>query len=229
MLVGDQPVRRIPAMPIKSDEPIFEDRWSSFTSPRPWVNASDPGMWAINIAVPAERSMFQVGDNVDVMATILHDAFGPNGGTTACIAPGRRVLARYGTIYPVCCPEDRGAPTRSFTIEVTPCEFSRMTLARTLGAAYELSVSTRPPTVEDENIKAASSGDDEESCCSATMKDLEEVFRIPPKQEKKEPKQGKVEMYVGTKLKGDMTYEVPDASPTVMTRTKAPETRPARG
>lgn len=227
MLVGDQPVRRIPVTPIKSDEPIFEDQLEALHFPTTLGERVRPGMRAINIQVPADRAMFQVNDNVDVMATLMHDAFGPNGGTTACMAPGRRVLARFGTIYPVCCPDDRSSPTRNFTIEVTPCEFSRMTLARTLGAAFELSVSTRPAQIEDESIRAASTGEEGDGdCCTATLKDLEEIFRIPQRPEKKEPKQGKVEMYVGTKLKDSMTYQLPEETPVVSFRSKAPEARP---
>src|SRR5206468_3498060 len=131
---------------------------------------------------------------------------------------------RWGTIYPECCPADRAAPTRNYTIEVTPCEFSRIELARTLGAQFALSIATRPAPIE-EDVKAVSTGDDED-CCTATMKDLEQIFRIPERQQPKEQKVGRLEMYAGATHKGDLTYQLPEDAPVSFSKPKALDTRP---
>ncbi len=221
LLVGDQPVRRVPVVPIKAEEPFFEDQFEPLQFPTTIGERLRPGKRAININVPADQAMIQIGDYVDVTATLMHDAFGPNGGTTACIASGR-VIARFGTIYPVCCPTDPKAPTRSFTIEVTPCDYSLITLAKTLGAQFGLSVSQKPAPTEEDNVRAASTGDEEEGCCTATMKDLERIFRIPERQPKPEEKVGRLELISGSKYLTPYTYPLPEERATP-TRSLAPQ------
>lgn len=208
MLVGDQPLQRVPHTPIRAEEPIFEDQLDKLQMPPGIGDRVAPGKRAVIIDVPASKAMFQVGDIVDITGTLMHDAFGPNGGTTACLASGK-VIARFNTIHPVCCPTPLNAPTRSATVEVTPCEFGLIELARTMGATFAISVAHRP-AVSDEKVEAArpaaTEGMDEE-CCTATMEDLERAFRIPKRPDPKENKQYVVELIKGTQYQQPYVYQ----------------------
>ncbi len=214
MLIGDQPLHRVPKVPIHTEEPIFEDQLEPLEFPLTIGERLRPGYRAAIVEVPAERAMVQVGDQVDVLATLQHDAFGPGGAATAILASGR-CIARWGTIYPVCCPADKKAPTRQYTIEVTPCEFGLLELAKNMGASFALSVTHRPENPDGPEVEGAApagfvkpDGMDQ-NCSTVTVKDLERVFNIPARQEEKEkaaPPVGGIEVMYGNKYMEPFLY-----------------------
>src|SRR5205814_4229209 len=62
LLVGDQPVRRVPIVPIKAEESFFADQFEPLQFPMTIGERLRPGKRAININVPADQAMVQVGD-----------------------------------------------------------------------------------------------------------------------------------------------------------------------
>ncbi len=97
MLVGNQPVGRVAKVPLKSEEPIYDDDLYELNYPPSVATKIRPGFRAVIVTLPAKDAMVQVSDYVDVYCTLANDALGVGGTGTAQIAKGAQVVARFGT------------------------------------------------------------------------------------------------------------------------------------
>jgi Flp pilus assembly protein CpaB len=226
MLYGDQPFGRVPdpertaeayrrykvgsEYAILAEEPIFEDQLLDPKYPAFLSERLEPGQRAVEIEVPASRALIQVDDYVDILGTgswLLPNK--SNYTSTACFGCGK-VIARFGTIYPECCPPDRTSPTRRFTVAVTPCQFSLIQLGQEMGIKFELAVGHRPKPSErpDESIKTGGleffKERDKKGCCTATLDDLSSLFQVPVWAPPPPPKS--IELFDGTRYKSDVKW-----------------------
>jgi Flp pilus assembly protein CpaB len=149
MLIGNQPVGRVAQRSIMAEEPFYDEDLYRFEYPKSVNTMIRPGWRAAIVTLPAKEAMVQVGDYVDVYATLSNDALGPGGNGTAEIAKGAKVVARFGTTRPGAQPRDINAP-REYTLEVTPYRQALIELARTVGAKF--SFTNAPSTIEGDKI-----------------------------------------------------------------------------
>src|SRR5262249_52743048 len=98
-LDGRKPVGRTTKSVINAEEPIFEDQLEAYGYPVPVSTFLRPGMRAVVIEVPSNSAMIQVGDVVDVLATLGHDnpLAKKLDTTTATLAKNLRVVARFNS------------------------------------------------------------------------------------------------------------------------------------
>ncbi len=145
LLTGKQPVLRLTREPIRADEPIFEDQLQPFSFPETLTQRVRPGMQAAVISVPAHSTMAQIGEKVDLLATLSNtgDVFGRRAGAnaTAMLADRAEVVARFGTLR-TGVPPPPGAD-RTYTLEVEPWQAAIIELAKRAGATFALSVSNQ--------------------------------------------------------------------------------------
>jgi hypothetical protein len=201
---------------ILAEQPIFSTQLLSPEYPEYLSERVRPGMRAVDIDVPANRALFQVDDYVDISGAAGWEL--PNGEvftSTACFGPGK-IISRYGTIYPACCPQNRAAPTRRFTVEVSPCQFAAIQLAQGLGVQFLMAVGHRDKAGSGEEPKEQGDGDikpsayeltkDEKKkgCCTFTVNDLQRLFQVPVQAVAVPP--NRIELYNGTNVKGFYPY-----------------------
>lgn len=178
MLTGNQPLGRVPKVPIMAEEPMFEDQLEKFEYPESVAARLGDGMRAVNVDLNAREAMVQVNDVVDLYCSLSNDAFGPGSNGTALMARRARVVARFGSTRPGAQPADPAAP-RSYTLEVTPYRMALIELAKTMGAKFSMSAS---PRAADGAAPAASGGgeSDDPPADVVTSADLARLFRIGP-------------------------------------------------
>jgi Flp pilus assembly protein CpaB len=199
LLKGDQPIGRTTTKAVKAEEPIYEDQVEPLVYPKPVSDLLTPGkaVRAIVIAVPANATMVQVGDRVDVLCTLDHNSplAKDAGTTTAVIAKNLKVIARFNSTRTAAQPDPR-SPTRTYTLEATPYRAALMELAKNYGGTFNLTVSPRQPSEEGGSIAAvADMSSDDPQTDRVTVEDLAKVFGIKPPEPP--PPVWQVERYVG--------------------------------
>jgi Flp pilus assembly protein CpaB len=203
LLVGNQPVGRIAKNPIRAEEPFFEDRFEPLECPELVSDKLHEGKRAVIVEVSTRDGGVQVGDWVDVYATLGNDAFGPGGNGTALIARNSLVLARSGRTQRWCSPP--GTPacrTRPYTLEVTPYRFALIELAKTLGAQFTLAVTQKPV----EGLPASTETEiNEPPADRVTTSDLARLFGIGDPQQAG-PGPWEIERYVGLQRIGTTSF-----------------------
>jgi Flp pilus assembly protein CpaB len=182
-LDGRKPVGRTTVSVITAEEPIFEDQLEPFGYPKPVSEFLRPGMRAVVVEVPANSAMIQVGDVVDVLATLGHDnpLSKKLDTTTATLAKNLRVVARFNSTRTAAAPNP--GPRRTYTLEATPYRAQLLELAKNVGCTFSLPVSPRQVN-EDGTVAMPDpgSGMDEPSDARVTDDDLAKAFGF-----KKEP------------------------------------------
>lgn len=165
VLTGNQPVGRTTVTPIRAEEPMFESQFEELAYPRPVSEFLAPGKQSVIIEVPANTTMVQRGDLVDVMCSLSNEkpVFGPAGASaTAVLAKARKVIARFHTTATAGRPP--AGDMWPYTLEVEPWQAAAIELARKIGGQFSLAVSARGPdgdvlsptsTVDSDLYKAA--------------------------------------------------------------------------
>jgi Flp pilus assembly protein CpaB len=206
MLIGNQPVGRVAKTPIMAEEPFYEGDLYPFKYPESVNNLIRPGWRSVIVTLPAKEAMVQVGDYVDVYATLSNDALGPGGNGTAEIAKGAKVVARFGTTRPGAQPRDVNAP-REYTLEVTPYRQALIELARTVGAKF--SFTNAPATIEGDKTTPPPGNDindpREQVADRVSGADLAALFGIGPPGPAG-PGPWAIEKYVGIHPSGTSSY-----------------------
>jgi Flp pilus assembly protein CpaB len=207
ILVGAQPINRTTEVALKAEEPIFENRLERMKYPIPVSDLISEGMRAIIVETPAKETMVQVGDHVDLVATIknVDPQFGSPSTYSAPLAKNAKVVARFGSTLTAARPQE--GDMRTYTLEVTPFRFALIELAKAVGGRFNLSVAKR--TEEKENGVALAALSEREKREVATTKDLAEAFGL------KEPppiKKWDIETYYGTKKGLTIEYTGYDAA-----------------
>jgi Flp pilus assembly protein CpaB len=207
MLRGAQPISRTTVKPLRAEEPVFENRLEPMSYPEPVSDRIADGMRAIIVETPAKETMVQVGDHVDLVATIKNTdpAFGNPSTYSAPLVKNARVVARFGSTSTGARPTE--GENRTYTLEVSPFRFALIELAKAVGGKFNLSVAKR--TEEKENGVVAAALSEREKTELATTKDLAEAFglREPPKVKKWD-----IETYYGTKKGQTIEYTGYDAA-----------------
>jgi Flp pilus assembly protein CpaB len=206
LLIGNQPVGRVTKRMIRAEEPFFEDDLYELNYPEPVATKIHSGYRAVIVTVPAKEAMVQVGDYVDVYATLSHDQLGPGGNGTAEIAKAAQVVARFGTTRPFAQPPKGPDAPREYTLEVTPYRYALIELAKSKGAVFSLGVA---PTISEGDKVVAPVGNDptdpkEQQADRVNGDDLAALFGIQPSPDKPGP--WVVEKYVGIEEKGKTSY-----------------------
>jgi Flp pilus assembly protein CpaB len=205
MLVGTQPVGRVTKVPIRAEEPFYDDDLWPFTYPESVEKRIRPGMRPVIVTVAAKEAMVQVDDYVDVYCSLTSDAFGSLGNGTAEIAKGAKVVARFGTTRLGAQPANPAAP-REYTLEVTPYRYALIELAKTVGAKFSLAVV--PPTTEGDRSVAPVGNDpndpQEQRADHVDTNDLAAIFGVRPSPAGPGP--WEVERYVGLQNGGRTSY-----------------------
>ncbi len=206
MLRGNQPVGRVAKVPIMAEEPFFEEDLYPFTYPESVEKLLRPGWRSVIVTLPATDAMVQVGDYVDVFATLSNDALGAGGNGTAEIAKGAKVVARFNTTRKGAQPRDANAP-RPYTLEVTPYRYALIELAKTVGARF--SFANAPATVEGDQVKPPPSNDindpREQVADRVNGADLAALFGVGPPAPGGPPPWS-IEKYVGIHPSGTQQY-----------------------
>jgi Flp pilus assembly protein CpaB len=171
-----QPVGRTTKTSVKAEEPITEDMVESLAYPDPVSLKLKPGKRAVIVEVPSKSAMIQVGDYVDLLATITNDRFNNGQMATAVLARNARVVARFNTTRTAALPNPTD-PNRTYTLEVTPYRHALLELARQMGAAFTLSVSAK--TLEEAGVVRDMGMDDDPQAERVTSEDLARIFGIP--------------------------------------------------
>jgi Flp pilus assembly protein CpaB len=206
MLIGNQPIGRVAKVPISAERPFYEEDLYPFAYPESVNKKLRPGWRAAIITLPAKEAMVQVGDYVDVYATLSNDALGPGGNGTAEIAKGAQVIARFGTTRPGAQPVKPDAP-REYTLEVTPYRYALIELARTVGAKF--SFTNAPTTLEGDKVVPPPSNDindpREQVADRVSGADLAALFGIGPPGPAGPPPWS-IEKYVGIHNSGSQSF-----------------------
>jgi Flp pilus assembly protein CpaB len=205
LLTGSQPIGRVTRVPIKAEDPFYEEDMVPFNYPESVEKRLAKGMRPVILSIPAKEAMVQLNDYVDVYCTLSNDIFGPGSNGTAQIAKAAKVIARFGTTRPGAQPVTRDVP-REYTLEVTPYRFALIELAKSMGAKFSLSV---VPQVQEGDKLVAPPGNDmndpkEQQADHVTGADLAALFGIGPTVPGPAP--WEVEKYVGIKHEGKSTY-----------------------
>lgn len=179
MLTGNQPIARTTLKPVRAEEPIFEDQLEPLQYPEPVSARLRDGKRAVNIQVPADSAMIQVGDRVDVFCTLGNDTLGSSGNVTAALAKGLRVVARFGTTRTAAQPTSLTAP-RTYTLEASPYRANLIGLAQSIGGTFSLLVSPRQAGDDGTITAAADSSLDDPQSDRVTTEDLARIFGIQP-------------------------------------------------
>jgi Flp pilus assembly protein CpaB len=143
VLVGNQPVDRTTVTVIKAEEPMFEGQFEEFTYPVPVSKLLAPGKQSVMVEVPANTTMVQKGDLVDVMCSLSNErpVFGPAGSSaTATLAKAVRVIARFHTTATAARPP--AGNSWPYTLEVEPWQAAAIELARQIGGQFSLTVAS---------------------------------------------------------------------------------------
>jgi len=206
MLVGNQPVGRVAKVPLKAEDPIYDDDLYELNYPVSVATKIRPGYRAVIVTVPAKDAMVQVSDYVDVYCTLDNDALGVGSKGTAQIAKGAQVVARFGTTREGAQPPKGPDAPREYTLEVTPYRDALIELAKSYGAKFSLAV--QAATVEGERIIPPVGNDPadvrEQRTGPLNGEDLAELFGIRPAVNGPGP--WEVEKYVGIKRAGKTSY-----------------------
>lgn len=144
LLKGNQPVDRTTVTVIKAEEPMVESQFEEFGYPVPVSALLAPGKQSVIVEVPADTTMVQRGDVVDVMCSLSNErpVFGPAGSSaTAVLAKARKVIARFHTTATAGRPP--AGPTWPYTLEVEPWQAAAIELARKIGGQFALTVSSK--------------------------------------------------------------------------------------
>lgn len=202
-----QATDRTTVLPVRAEEPIFEDQLEDLRYPPPLRVA--PGMRSVVVQVPARSTMVQVDQYVDVLCTMSHKALGigqSTGTSTAVIAKGAKVLARFGSTRTDVRPPP--GPKRPYTLEVTPYRQALIELAQARGATFSLSV-----VGGDEGSAAPEPSDTANSADRLRefndyvhFQDLEQLFGL------RKGNQGTIETWNGTKKGRTFTYTRPETA-----------------
>jgi Flp pilus assembly protein CpaB len=203
-LSGQQPVGRVTKNSVIADMPYFERDLEKFEYPKPVSELIREGKKAVIVKVDPQEAMVQVGDVVDVWATLSNDALGVGGNGSAVIARNSKVVARFGTTAPGARPANAKDP-RPYTLEVSPYRFALIELAKVLGAKFSLAVShpdgssdTVPVSTED---PGEPTGD---QLVRVTGADLARLFGISAPANP--PPSWSLERVVGIRPAGTMTF-----------------------
>ena len=204
ILKGQQPVGRMTKKPINAEELIYDDDLMPFTYPEPFTLKKR--MRACIITVGAKDAMIRTGDYVDVYCTLnTGEVLGTGGiaNTTAEIARGCKVVARFGTTAKNAQPRDPNAP-REYTLEVTPYRFALIELAKKDGAQFALT--NAPPIVEGDQVQRPDGNDPEKEPRAdlVTHEDLEYLFGVA--RPKEGPGPWDVQKVVGIRDAGSTRY-----------------------
>jgi Flp pilus assembly protein CpaB len=206
LLIGNQPIGRVAKVAVMAEDPFYEEDMYPFRYPESIDKLLRPGWRPVILTLPAKDAMVQVGDYVDVYATLSNDALGPGGNGTAEIAKGAKVIARFGTTRPGAQPRDANAP-REYTLEVTPYRAALIQLAKTSGATF--SFANAPETVEGDKTVPPPSNDindpREQVADRVNGADLAALFGIGPPGPAG-PAPWAIEKYVGIHSQGAQSY-----------------------
>src|SRR5262249_52159044 len=161
MLTGSQPIGRVPKVPLKAEEPIYENDLVPLRYPTPLKIAS--GMVPATVDVPTRgAALARVDDRVDLLCTLTNTDpdLGPTETRTAVMARNVKVLARFNTTSDAARPTDTMMRngTRPYTLEVTPYRGGLIELSKQLGAAFAL----RPHAKDDTGLATTVSAKAEE-------------------------------------------------------------------
>jgi hypothetical protein len=178
------------------------------------------------IEVPANTTMVQRGDLVDVMCSLSNEkpVFGPAGSSaTAVLAKARKVIARFHTTATAGRPP--AGDMWPYTLEVEPWQAAAIELARKIGGQFSLAVSASDAHASDVTgpggaVSTAPENDvykaAEERYAATnrfTVSDLAALFGV----EEPEPESlFRLERLVGNKSIGTLEYRLPNggAKPT---------------
>ncbi len=215
VLTGNQPVGRTTVTPIRAEEPMFESQFEELAYPRPVSEFLAPGKQSVIIEVPANTTMVQRGDLVDVMCSLSNEkpVFGPAGASaTAVLSKARKVIARFHTTATAGRPP--AGDMWPYTLEVEPWQAAAIELARKIGGQFSLAVSARGPdgdvlsptsTVDSDMYKAAEDRYAETN--RFTVTDLAALFGV----EEPEPEAVfRLERLVGNRSVGTLEYKLPN-------------------
>jgi Flp pilus assembly protein CpaB len=221
LLTGNQPVGRTTETPIRAEEPMFDDQFEPFHYPRPVSEYLAPGKQSVIVEVPADTTMVQRGDYVDVMCSLGNEkaVFGPAGSSaTAILAKGRKVIARFHTTATAGRPP--AGDMWPYTLEVEPWQAAAIELARKIGGKFALAVSAKEtPTSSDgigvtASVPVSTSSDQLYKAAEAryaetnrfTVADLAALFGV----EEPEPEQiYRLERLIGNQPAGVLEYTLP--------------------
>ena len=181
MLTGSQPINRTTVKPVLAETPIFKDDVEDLKYPVPVSTLLGNGKRAVQMDIPANQAMIQVGDRVDVVCTLGNDNLGSGGAATAILARGLRVIARFNTTRTAALPPP--GSTRSYTLEATPYRAALIDLAKSIGASFNLSVNPRL-VMEDGSAAVSESIPSDsplEQTDRVTTADLARLFGISPR------------------------------------------------
>jgi Flp pilus assembly protein CpaB len=161
MLTGSQPIGRVPKVPLKAEEPIYENDLVPLRYPTPLKIAS--GMVPATVDVPTRgAALARVDDRVDLLCTLTNTDpdLGPTETRTAVMARNVKVLARFNTTSDAARPTETMMRngTRPYTLEVTPYRGGLIELSKQLGAAFAL----RPHAKDDTGLATTVSAKAEE-------------------------------------------------------------------
>jgi Flp pilus assembly protein CpaB len=204
-LDGRKPVGRTTIAVVSAEDPVFEDQLEKYGYPAPVSTFLRPGMRAVVIEVPSTSAMIQVGDVVDVLATLGHD--NPLAKrvdtTTATLAKNLKVVARFNSTRTAAQPPP--GPRRSYTLEATPYRAQLLELAKNVGCTFSLPVSPRQMNEEGATVGATpETGMDEPTDGRVTDEDLAKAFGF-----KKEPPPKpawEVERYTGVSKSSSLLF-----------------------
>jgi len=181
LLRGNQPVGRVTLTTVKAEEPIMENQLEELRYPRPVSELLPPGKVAVIIPLKPYEAMIQVGDRVDVIATLSSDneLFGLGSTASAVIVKNAPVVARFNTTRPGAQPRP-GAPTWDYTLAVSPYRYKVIEMAKKVQAAFSLQVVKRAE--EGDGIVSASAAPEEADpdVDRLTSGDLARLFGITP-------------------------------------------------
>ena len=188
LLTGNQPIGRVTKLPLKAEEPVYENQLVPLHYPKPIDLA--PGKVAVTVEVPASNMSVRVGDRVDLLGTLSNTDpdIGPTETRTAVMARNVRVVARFNTTAEGARPTAAMARsnTRPYTLEVSNFRYGLIELAKQIGGAFSL----RPHSAKDETgtattVAAKDSESEEQERTVVTSDDLVKLFGftkpLPPR------------------------------------------------
>jgi Flp pilus assembly protein CpaB len=202
-LAGQQPVGRVTHKSVMADMPYFESDLEPFEYPRPVSDLLAPGKKAVIVKIDPQEAMVQVGDIVDVWATLKNDALGTGGNGSAVIARNAKVVARFGTTAPGARPANAKDP-RPYTLEVSPYRFALIELAKVLDAKFSLAVSHLDGTSETIPVSDDAGDPPGDQLVRVTGADLARLFGISAPANP--PPSWSLERVVGIRHAGTMTF-----------------------
>jgi Flp pilus assembly protein CpaB len=187
LLTGSQPIGRVTKVPLKAEEPVYENQLVELHYPKPIK--LEPGKVAATVEVPAANMSVRQGDRVDLLCTLSNTDpdLGPTETRTAVMAKNVKVVARFNTTAEGARPTAQMARTgtRPYTLEVTNFRYGLIELAKQIGGAFSLMPHSKEETGVATTVSAKGTESEDKDVSVVTSDDLVKLFGfskpLPPR------------------------------------------------